>query len=415
MRERLRGRCALWLALLALAGWLCGCAGERAQKPAAPPAPAAMTASAAARPGLFYYGRSLLDGGEQEAYDLVCARLEGWALGEVPLDPALPDGGMERVWSAVVADRPDFYWADCAYPEAGTVSAVTLGTADGLTVEQARERRRKLEAAADALLAGVGGPGTEVAAAVHDALLGVLDYEYGVHDADSGNVYGALVRGRGVCGAYSRGYQYLMQRAGIPCFHISEVSGRGIPHSWVAVLLEDGWYYVDPTWDDLPDERGYLYHDYLLVTKAEMDLNHSADPSGFGTLPKADSDRLNYYRYYGYCVDPAQGGDPIEALAAGFARQLEDKAGLLAELPQPVFLEVKVLGSYEDYLRVRAQFERDLFPLLEALSRRLSEDGLPIGVETTGQVLFSGNDNTQVLTLRPRAFRTEEERSVSHE
>lgn len=157
-----------------------------------------------------------------------------------------------------------------------------------------------------------------------------------------GNLYGGLVRGGGVCGAYSRAYQYLMQRLGVPCAFLSGTSVRGIPHAWNAVKLEDGWYYVDATWDDLPDETGYLYHDYLLVTLEEISLEHFPEPGQYRELPPGDSDRYSYYRQFGYCADLGD-PDPVAAMAAGFARRLADQP--LPAARQPSFSKSSSLGS----------------------------------------------------------------------
>ena len=224
----------------------------------------------------------------------------------------------------------------CRVPAGERADRFTLAVEEGLTLPAVRERQRQIDAAADALLDGMEGlPAPEAAVLAHDALLRRVSYEEGAQDGDAGNLYGGLVRCGGVCGAYSRAYQYLMQRLGVPCAFLSGTSVRGIPHAWNAVKLEDGWYYVDATWDDLPDETGYLYHDYLLVTLEEISLEHFPEPGQYRELPPGDSDRYSYYRQFGYCADLGD-PDPVAAMAAGFppARGSAASGGQAARLPR---------------------------------------------------------------------------------
>jgi len=74
--------------------------------------------------------------------------------------------------------------------------------------------------------------------------------EYDLGAAMNQSAYSALVNGRSVCAGYSRAFQYLMQEAGIPCYYCTGYAGES--HAWNIVGLEDGFYNVDVTWDDVP-------------------------------------------------------------------------------------------------------------------------------------------------------------------
>ena len=258
-------------AVLALLFLFAGCARAAPLPEDEPPA-------APARPE--GYARSLLDGEGRAAYDELCSAAEGWRVGEeIPLASPASARTIQAAYDALLLDRAEFYWLRCEIPAGERADRFTLAVEEGLTLPAVRERQRQIDAAADALLDGMEGlPAPEAAVLAHDALLRRVSYEEGAQDGDAGNLYGGLVRCGGVCGAYSRAYQYLMQRLGVPCAFLSGTSVRGIPHAWNAVKLEDGWYYVDATWDDLPDETGYLYHDYLLVTLEEISLEHFPEP-----------------------------------------------------------------------------------------------------------------------------------------
>ncbi len=360
----------------------------------------------------FYYARSCLNDRERQVYDQWCLALEGWQVGKIAVEPSLNGPQAAKVWEALLRDRPEFYWAriEEELQDQEQVAQVTIVPREDLTLSDAQRRQREIEESADQLLEGIGGSPVEIACRVHDALLGFITYQEDLHQADAGTLYGGLVRGSGVCDAYSRSYQYLMQQMGIPSYTVVGINRiRGTSHSWNAVLLEDGWYYVDTTWDDLPPERGELFHDYLLVTLEEMEQEHREDAPAYGNCPPGDSRQYNYYQHYGYCVNLAQEQDWLRGMAAGFVRQLQLHQDHLTQHPEPIFLEIKLFGTEEDYQRCREQFEENLFPLLEAMALQLEAQDLPIDIETTGQVFFSCNDVTRVITLRPRAYQVMEE------
>lgn len=381
-------------AVLALLFLFAGCA-RAAPPPGDEPPPAAP-----ARPE--GYARSLLDGEGRAAYDEMCSAAESWRLGEeIPLSTPEKARTVRAAYDALLLDRPEFYWLRCEIPAGEQADRFILGVEAGFSLASVQERQKQVDEAACRLLAGLEGLSMpEAAVRAHDNLLKSLSYEEGAQDCDAGNLYGGLVRGKGVCGAYSRGYQYLMQRLGVPCAYLSGTSVRGIPHSWNAVKLDDGWYYVDATWDDLPDEKGYIYHDYLLVTFEEISLEHFPEPGQYEALPPGDSDRYSYYRQRGCCADLGD-PDPVGAMAAGFARQLADRT--LPAAKQPVFLEIKLFGEYADFVRWRGIYRAELFPLLREIEARLEAESIPVEIDTTGYIEYNYNDNTQVLTLFPSA------------
>lgn len=351
----------------------------------------------------FFYGRSCLKGGELALYDLLDGALRRWNTGNrLELPSPLDARALKRVWDSVLYDHPIYDWARCVYPDTdGLITYCILEPRAGLTVEAARARSQEIERAAGQLLEGIGGSDFEIAVAVHDAVLERITYEQGTQDADAGSVYGGLVRGRGVCDAYSRSYQYLLQRMGIACCYITGMSGRGIPHSWNAVLLEDGWYYVDITWNDVPDEKGYLFHDYLLVHPEELASDHFPNTEPYGKLPPTGTGRFNYYIQNGFFVNAQAGQDPVPPIARAFADQLSTRE--LTDEKRPVFLEIRVDGDPAQYARWRDAFNEHLFDILSEMKRLALEGGLPFEIETTGSVTYHFNDSTRVLTLFPKA------------
>lgn len=107
---------------------------------------------------------------------------------------------------------------------------------------------------------------------VHDYIARICEYDKEAaqsHDTEQKIpeayiIYGALVKGKAVCEGYARTMQQLLCGLGVDCVGVTGIGydsdGSNDLHMWNAVSLDDGWYFVDPTWDDqLYDYRRYQY------------------------------------------------------------------------------------------------------------------------------------------------------------
>lgn len=119
--------------------------------------------------------------------------------------------------------------------------------------------QRAVDAAANACFTDHMTPLEKVVAA-HDWIVLNCQYDpYIAHDGpyttaggvtygENDNVYtsyGVFVDGNAVCQGYALAFKVLMDRAGIPCCYVSNLS-----HAWNMVKLDGNWYHVDATWDD---------------------------------------------------------------------------------------------------------------------------------------------------------------------
>ena len=116
-------------------------------------------------------------------------------------------------------------------------------------------------------------------------------------------MYGAFIKGEGVCDAYSKAFQYLMYRAGIPCIRAFGYS-HNQNHAWNMVQLHGEWYHVDATWDDpiMDGVNDFVGHTYLNVTTAKLSNHHTITGlKGDGgqvisyPLPNATSTKYHFY------------------------------------------------------------------------------------------------------------------------
>ena len=112
----------------------------------------------------------------------------------------------------------------------------------------------------------------EIELQIHDKLMELVSYD------DPSDVYldeycsdpkytayGALVENsvgmenHALCRGYALAFEHLMHMAGIPCGYVSgevyspdsEYDEERLPHGWNVVKIDDKWYEVDVTWDDM--------------------------------------------------------------------------------------------------------------------------------------------------------------------
>lgn len=146
-----------------------------------------------------------------------------------------------------------------------------------------------------------------------------VEYDYGaLSDAQEGKVYsdyvnsayGALVKGKAMCGGYSRAFKAVMDRLGVPCALIqgsgyikgeSDSDGGFEAHMWNAVSVGGLWYGVDVTWNDVPNGA----EKYVLVGDERMTIAHYAD-----SVISSSGYKLKYpaLRPFDYGVNEDKGG-----------------------------------------------------------------------------------------------------------
>lgn len=83
-----------------------------------------------------------------------------------------------------------------------------------------------------------------------------VSYDY---SGAKGNAYDALIGNNCVCAGYASAFQYIMEKAGIPCVIVTGLTSSGVGHAWNAVYVNSSWYYVDCTYG-----AGYNSDSWLL-------------------------------------------------------------------------------------------------------------------------------------------------------
>ena len=112
-------------------------------------------------------------------------------------------------------------------------------------------------------------------------------------DDDSNYAYGMLFKGKAVCGGYAEAFQEFMHELGIECRAVV-----GWIHEWNQVKLDDGWYWIDCTWND-PKRPGMFTCNYFLRTGQRVeDEERNEDDGVFCDGTKWETDWLLLFDKY---------------------------------------------------------------------------------------------------------------------
>lgn len=218
---------------------------------------------------VFYPYYAMLDERGKHVYRQIYANAGELYSAFSPVEPVTA-GELKNIFSAVVNDHPELFWLETAY--AGKYvrngQCVEIDLRFNRTAQDLESAKAYFTENADQIMAGAQNfPGNyEKERFVHDALLDRISYDLGAEMNQS--AYSALVNGQTVCAGYARAFQYILQQLGIPCYYCTGYAGES--HAWNIVVLDDGCYNVDTTWDDTGDGT----YDYFNKTDADYAGNH---------------------------------------------------------------------------------------------------------------------------------------------
>lgn len=121
---------------------------------------------------------------------------------------------------------------------------------------------------------------------MHELIIGSVDYAYDSNgnpelSSWAHNIIGIFYNNNLgiVCEGYAKAFQLLMNASGIECILVVGDAGGG--HAWNQIKLDNEWYNVDVTWDDVgigSDGISRIRWDYFNVTDAQF-TDHSPYPS----------------------------------------------------------------------------------------------------------------------------------------
>ena len=115
---------------------------------------------------------------------------------------------------------------------------------------------------------------------IHDYLINNNSYNLGAKYNQT--AYSALVNGSTVCAGYSKAFQLLMTKLGIPTYYVVGIS-KDENHAWNIVNISGNYYNVDVTWDDSS------YNKYKYYNKSDRDFTSHVREDLSLLLPSCNS------------------------------------------------------------------------------------------------------------------------------
>ncbi|MEE3343576.1 MAG: transglutaminase domain-containing protein [Bacilli bacterium] len=214
-----------------------------------------------------YYG--MLSNNEKAIYKQFYANVKNLKTTFVPVVD-IDKNGINRSFVALFYDHPEFFWLDTSYSykytKTGRCVQIIIKFND--TINDIGISKSKFEAASNEIISGANryNSNYDKEKYVHDALIKNTSYNVNSHLNQS--AYSVLVEKTSVCAGYAKAFQYIMNRLGIPTYYV--VGRANGDHAWNIILLDDGYYNVDVTWDD----QGSIIYDYFNRSDKEFADSH---------------------------------------------------------------------------------------------------------------------------------------------
>ena len=179
-------------------------------------------------------------------------------------------GQAKNVVEAVYYDHPELFWLDAEFSAKylGTGICVEITLTYNAAADNLETAKQDFDACAEEILSGAEEleSNYEKEKYIHDVLIQIVEYDSSAQMNQS--AYSAMVLGKSVCAGYTRAFQYLLQKLGIPCYYCTGYAGED--HAWNIVKLGSIYRNVDVTWDDTNPST----YDYYNKSDSEYASTH---------------------------------------------------------------------------------------------------------------------------------------------
>lgn len=243
------------------------------------------------------YGRTKLNADLQYIYDALVSGCES-AKPEIKVDISGRSidlsKELDKVYTMFYGDYPEYFWITGGWDASFDGIVLTVKPHYSIPGGNLSVAKSKYNGQINALTSGLNGSDYNKAKILHDRLIDHVEYVSAENDQ---NAYGALVEGKAVCNGYTRAYQHLMNKVGIPAWYVAGASvnpatSTSIAHAWNLVKLDGDWYYTDVTWDDQGENTFYAYFN---ITTDQLLKDHVIHSDYTDFVPHATATGANYY------------------------------------------------------------------------------------------------------------------------
>ncbi|MBQ8131923.1 MAG: hypothetical protein IJ193_05475 [Bacilli bacterium] len=191
---------------------------------------------------------------------------------------------LPQVVEAVIYDHPELFYLSNRYSfkynGRDIVYEITVKFNSLVNDYDANKERFETELNGIIQMANQYSTDYEKEKAVHDYLYEVLTYDSNASYSQS--AYSALVNHNSVCAGYSKAFQLVMTRLGIPTYYV--IGDSFGDHAWNLIRINDTYYNVDVTWDNTT----YSKYAYFNISDSEIGTDHSRRGMAI-YLPEADT------------------------------------------------------------------------------------------------------------------------------
>lgn len=230
---------------------------------------------------------------------------------------------VQKIMFALEADCPELFWFSGSFGYAYNSDNIVTKIYPKVEPDYAKadirkETKSNIETGIQPYLNAINqakeqnAEDMEMELLIHDMILEAVDYAYipGTKNPQSAayahSIAGLFENLGVVCEGYAKGFKMLMTYAGIDTIYAVGY-GNGGGHAWNLVCLDDKWYNIDITWNDVGNEK--TYHDGIRYRyyncSSDFFGNHVYMPDvfkGMYEVPQTAADDYNYYHYYGLYV-----------------------------------------------------------------------------------------------------------------
>ena len=243
------------------------------------------------------YLRAQLSGEDQLIYDAMYTTI----LQRKPVSDRFDcpsDEKLNQVLNWLDLDHPEMFWwsiGGSQFTDYG--GAYTFAPNYIFTQQEQDSIQARMDAATASLLSTLRGKSEyDRVKGVYDYLILNTDYIAGPNDQ---TIWSVLLDHQGVCHAYARTTQYLLNKLDMECILVSGYAGEA--HSWNIVKIDGDWYQLDATWGDPVKDNGEpgndLNYAYFCLTTEEMYRDHTPDIDY--QIPWCTATACNYYIHEG--------------------------------------------------------------------------------------------------------------------
>ena len=204
---------------------------------------------------------------------------------------------VKDIYYAVMYDHPELFWLNSKYSydyyhDTNEVIKITMSYT--MPVENIPSNRVLFDTEINKIIdvAKTYELDYEKEKYVHDSLVNLITYDETYKDDQS--AFNAMINHRAVCAGYAKAFQIIMTKLGVPTYYITgEANGD---HAWNLILLDDGYYNVDLTWDDQEDRIIYKYYN---VSEEMITKDHSRKELSIRIVKAEGSKYINKYSTLG--------------------------------------------------------------------------------------------------------------------